>query len=92
MGLKWKLKDLMLERKISNKLLAESMGIHRNTVLLLKEEDPVMIRMKHLETLCEVLKCQPSDLFEFCSDLGLESGSECTVDFGREAAAVTGST
>lgn len=70
MGLKWKLKDLMTERKITNKLLAESMGIHRNTVLLLKEEDPVMIRMKHLETLCEVLKCQPSDLIEFRSDFG----------------------
>lgn len=80
MGLKWKLRHLMTERKITNKQLAESMGIHRNTVLLLKEEDPVMIRMKHLETLCEVLGCQPSDLFEF------------SPEFAAEAQAVTGST
>lgn len=88
MGLKWKLKDLMMERKMSNKLLAESMGIHRNTVLLLKEEDPVMIRLKHLETLCEVLECQPSDLFEFRSDFG----SEFATDFAQTASSVTGST
>lgn len=64
MGLKWKLRHLMRERKISNKQLAESIGVHRNTVLLLKEDYPTMIRMKHLESLCEILGCQPSDLFE----------------------------
>ncbi|MEZ0369426.1 MAG: helix-turn-helix domain-containing protein [Candidatus Sericytochromatia bacterium] len=64
MGLKWKLRHLMRERKITNKQLAESIGVHRNTVLLLKEDYPTMIRMKHLESLCEILGCQPSDLFE----------------------------
>lgn len=68
MGLKWKLRHLMRERKISNKKLAESIGIHRNTVLLLKEDQPTMIRMKHLESLCHVLECQPSDLFEYTHD------------------------
>lgn len=62
MGLTWKLRDLMRERKISNKQLAESIGVHRNTVLLLKEDQPTMIRMKHLESLCQTLNCQPSDL------------------------------
>ncbi|PKL75582.1 MAG: transcriptional regulator [Candidatus Melainabacteria bacterium HGW-Melainabacteria-1] len=65
MGLKWKLRQLMRERRITNKQLAESIGVHRNTVLLLKEDHPTMIRMKYLESLCKVLKCQPSDLIEF---------------------------
>ncbi|MGV3523769.1 MAG: helix-turn-helix domain-containing protein [Candidatus Sericytochromatia bacterium] len=68
MGLKWKLRHLMRERRISNKRLAESIGVHRNTVLLLKEDAPTMIRLKHLEALCEVLNCQPSDLFEFTQE------------------------
>ena len=65
MGLRWKLKSLMKERKISNKQLAETIGVHRNTVLLLKGDAPTMIRFKHLESLCETLDCQPSDLIEF---------------------------
>lgn len=68
MALKWKLRHLMKDKKISNKQLAESIGVHRNTVLLLKEDYPTMIRMKHLETLCELLECEPSDLFEFTQD------------------------
>lgn len=68
MGLKWKLRHLMRERKMTNKQLAESIGVHRNTVLLLKADYPTMIRMKHLESLCEVLACQPSDLFELTHD------------------------
>lgn len=54
----------MADRKISNKELAKQMGVHRNTIHQLKFETPKMIRFKHLESLCSVLQCTPSDLFE----------------------------
>lgn len=68
MGLRWKLKSLMKERKITNKQLAESIGVHRNTVLQLKGDSPTMIRLSHLESLCETLNCKPADLLEFTQE------------------------
>ncbi len=63
--LKWILSERMKERRISNKLLAERMGVHRNTIRQLKEAHPTMIRLRHLDQICQVLECQPADLFEF---------------------------
>lgn len=68
MGLHWRLQNLMRERKISNKELAQRMGVHRNTVMQLKTDPPIMIRFRHLEALCEALACQPADLFEVIPD------------------------
>lgn len=69
MGLRWKLKAVMKERKITNKQLAETIGVHRNTVLQLKDDAPTMIRLSHLESLCATLNCQPADLLEFTQDI-----------------------
>lgn len=66
--LRWKLRVIMADRKISNKQLAESLGVHRNTIHQLKDDKPTMIRLQLLEGLCQVLQCQPSDLFEFKPD------------------------
>ena len=63
--LKWKLRSVMADRKVSNKKLAKLMGVHRNTIQLLKSDSPTMIRLKHLEELCHLLNCKPNDLFEF---------------------------
>lgn len=72
--LKWTLRERMKERRISNKQLAECMGVHRNTIRQLKEDQPTMIRLRHLELLCKVLECQPSDLFEFSPDPAAVTG------------------
>jgi len=73
--LKWTLRERMKERRISNKLLAERMGVHRNTIRQLKEDQPTMIRLRHLECLCQVLECQPSDLFEFSPETAAVTGA-----------------
>lgn len=74
--LKWTLRERMKERRISNKMLAERMGVHRNTIQQLKEAHPTMIRLRHLEQLCQVLNCQPSDLFELSPEIaGVTSGT-----------------
>jgi putative transcriptional regulator len=74
--LKWTLRERMKERRISNKMLAERMGVHRNTIRQLKEDQPTMIRLRHLELLCQVLDCQPSDLFELSPEsAGVTSGT-----------------
>lgn len=65
--LKWKLRRMMADRKISNKELADRLGVHRNTIQQLKVDKPVTIRLDHLESLCVLLECQPADLFEFSS-------------------------
>jgi putative transcriptional regulator len=69
--LRWRLKALMAQRKMSNKQLAETLGVHRNTVHQLKDDAPTMIRLKHLEDLCRVLQCTPSYLFELQPEVPL---------------------
>lgn len=66
--LRWKLRTVMADRKISNKQLAQHLGLHRNTVQQLRDDRPTMIRFEYLESLCELLQCEPSDLFEFQPD------------------------
>lgn len=76
MGLRWKLRELMQQRRVSNKQLADRLGVHRNTVLQLKEECPTMIRLEYLESLCLLLNCQPADLFDFCPAPAVTSATE----------------
>jgi len=67
--MKWKLRALMADRRMTNQELADALGVHRNTVNLLREDYPTMIRLKHMEGICRVLNCTPADLFEFTGDL-----------------------
>jgi len=74
-GLRWKLRELMQQRRISNKQIADQLCVHRNTVLSLKADAPTMIRFQHLETLCQILDCQPADLFERTPERSPVTGS-----------------
>ena len=66
--IRWKLRMLMADRRVSGKELAEALGVHRNTIQQLKEEHPTMIRLQYLESLCLALHCEPSDLLELTSE------------------------
>ena len=70
--------DVMLaRRKMRLNELAERVGITPQNLSVLKTGRAKAIRFSTLEKLCEVLECQPGDLFAF------ESGvldEETTVD------------
>lgn len=69
--------DVMLaRRKMRLNELAEKVGITPQNLSVLKTGRARAIRFSTLEKLCEVLECQPGDLFAF------ESGA---ASAGREA-------
>ncbi len=56
---------MMAERKISLKDLAEEVGITNANMSKLKTGKVSAVRFSTLESICEVLDCQPGDLFEY---------------------------
>ena len=59
----WRLHQMMSERRCSNKLLAKALGVHPNTVARLQKTDRMpTINGDRLDTICETLRCSPSDL------------------------------
>ncbi len=52
-------------RKMRSNELADRIGITNATLSLLKTGKAKGIRFSTLEAICEVLQCQPSDLFEY---------------------------
>jgi putative transcriptional regulator len=58
--------DVMLaRRKMRLGTLAEQVGITPQNLSVLKTGRAKAVRFSTLEKLCEVLECQPGDLFEF---------------------------
>ena len=61
--------DVMLaKRKMSVTELSEKLGITIANVSILKNGKAKAIRIETLNTLCEVLDCQPADLLEYRAD------------------------
>lgn len=69
MTIKWNLAYLMLERDIKTGDLAESTGLHPNTISKLKShrEMPKRLDRETLDLLCKALNCQPGDLLSYIS-------------------------
>lgn len=61
--------DVMLaRRKMSLTQLSELVGITMSNLSILKTGKAKAIRLETLETICQVLDCQPGDLLEFCKN------------------------
>ena len=61
--------DVMLaKRKMSLTELSERVGITMANLSILKTGKARSIRFNTLETICEVLDCQPGDLLEYVPD------------------------
>lgn len=56
---------VMAQRKMSLNELSEKVGISLSNLSILKTGKAKAIRFSTLETLCQVLDCQPGDLLEF---------------------------
>ncbi len=79
--------DVMLaRRKMRSKELAERIGITEQNVSLLKSGKVKGVRFDTLERICLALDCQPGDILEYRSDVGLslyETGRR--PEAGRDA-------
>lgn len=56
---------MMAKRKMSLSTLSEKVGITMANLSILKNNKAKAVRFSTLNTICEVLDCQPSDLLEF---------------------------
>lgn len=56
---------MMAKRKMSLNELSEKVGISLSNLSILKTGKAKAIRFSTLNTICQVLECQPGDLLEF---------------------------
>ncbi|MDF2546016.1 helix-turn-helix domain-containing protein [Anaerosolibacter sp.] len=59
---------MMAKRKISSSELADKLGITKANLSILKTNKAKAIRFSTLETICEILDCQPGDILEYVAD------------------------
>lgn len=61
--------DVMLaKRKMRSKDLASQVGITEQNLSILKTGKAKAIRFSTLDSICQVLECQPADILEFVFD------------------------
>lgn len=56
---------MMAKRKMSSGELADKIGITQANLSILKTGKAKAVRFSTLESICEVLDCQPGDILEF---------------------------
>lgn len=59
---------MMAKRKMSLNELSEKVGITLANLSILKTGKAKAIRFSTLETICEVLACQPGDILEYSNE------------------------
>ena len=59
---------MMAKRKMSLNELSDKVGLTLSNLSILKTGKAKAIRFSTLESICEVLDCQPGDILEFVSD------------------------
>jgi putative transcriptional regulator len=63
--------DVMLAlRKMKSKELAEAIGLSEQNLSALRSGKAKGVRFSTLSAICDVLDCQPGDLFEFVDERG----------------------
>lgn len=61
--------DVMLaKRKMSSGELANAVGITQANLSILKTGKAKAVRFSTLESICEVLECQPGDILEYIKE------------------------
>ena len=63
-----RLDRVMVDKKISVNALAEKIDMSNVNLSNLKTGKMKGVRFETMNALCEVLQCQPGDLFEYVSD------------------------
>lgn len=69
MTIRWRLREVMARQRMTNKRLAELMGVHPNAISSLKNQDSFpRIGEETFNALCKFLDCTPFDLIEYIPD------------------------
>ena len=63
-----RLDRMMVERKMSLNELADRVGISNVNLSKIKNNKVTAIRFSTLEAICDVLDCNPGDIFEYRKD------------------------
>ena len=58
----------LLNNEMSQQELCELSGIRRTTLSDYENSKATMIRVEHLNKLCEIFSCQPADLITYVPD------------------------
>jgi putative transcriptional regulator len=61
---------MMAKRKMSLNELSDKVGLTLSNLSILKTGKAKAIRFTTLETICNVLECQPGDLLEYVDEEG----------------------
>ena len=56
---------MLAKRKMSVTELSEKVGITLSNISILKNGKAKAVRIETLNRICEVLECQPGDIFEY---------------------------
>ena len=59
---------MMAKRKMSLNELSERVGLSLSNLSILKTGKAKAVRFSTLETICEVLECQPGDILEYAKE------------------------
>jgi len=71
---RWKLRELMARKKVTNRALADAMKMHEGSISRLKAVDEMpKTDGKTLSKLCDSLQCQLDELIEYTSDEAVAS-------------------
>ena len=80
--IQWRLRQVMADRQITNRALAELVGMHETSISNMKRRDDMpRIDGILLNGLCTALKCTPHDLIFYSVDEEKTDGEE--KSFGR---------
>ena len=80
MGIIVNLDVMMAKRKISLTELANQVDLTQANLSILKNNKAKAIRFSTLESICEVLHCQPGDILEYVEDSKEEKISKGNKD------------
>ena len=59
---------MMAKRKMSSTELSEKLGITMANLSILKNNKAKAVRFTTLDSLCNILECQPGDILEYVED------------------------
>lgn len=63
--IKFKIKQLRLDQKLTQKELADSTGIRLNTLMDLENNKAKTISIEQINTLCAFFDCQPNEIMKY---------------------------
>lgn len=66
--IKLKVKDILEERGLSKYWLYKQMGMSYQNFSRMVNNETQSIKYSNLEALCDILNCEPSDLFKYSID------------------------